>query len=139
MARKQHDFDDREEQEVQAPAPDEERAVLAARIAELEAQLATSRRGAEALSADLARERTAKVVDAPVYLGADYWRVKLQDGPEHVVRAQDAANAAVAFYREMGIISSAHVPSAAPATREEYHAAQAKRHGVRPAEYRLPD
>jgi hypothetical protein len=111
-----------------SPEVDREKAALAARVAELEAVLADMAdrlEGAEAEEEPKPRSR--------------YWKVQLQHAPTHVVEARDAANAWEQYRREMGVIGSEFAPEATPAGREEYRAAQARRFGMRPDEYRLPD
>lgn len=100
---------------------DQEKLALKAKVAELEAKLASR-----------------AVVDSEGG-PSDYWKVELLHAPTHVVKARDAANAWEVYCKEMGVISSEYRPKAGPATREEYRAAQAKRHGKKPEEFELAD
>ncbi len=96
---------------------------LKEKVAELEAKLALSERG----------------VDSPAGAAADYWKVELEHARTHVVRAKDPANAWDVYCKEMGVRSSQYRPQVSPATRSDYHAAQARRHNLKPEEYTLPD
>lgn len=93
----------------------------------------------EELEAQLARERAGRGIDVTGGGVSDYWRVELLHAPTHVVASRDPANAWEVYCREMGVISSEYRPKVSPATREEYHEAQAKRHGKKPDEYELKD
>lgn len=69
---------------------------------------------------------------------ATYWTIELKYAPTHTVLATDAANAWDKYRKEMGVRSSQETPNVKPATHEEYHAAQAKRHGRQPNDFVLP-
>lgn len=101
------------------------RAQLAARVAELEALLAAGGAG------------TAEAKPTPK--GTGYWKVSLEGAPTHVVQAPDSANAWVIFCKEMGITGSIHTPTVDVSDKESYRAAQAKRRGLKPEEFPLPD
>lgn len=103
-----------------------ERDLLRERVAQLEARL-------EAQAAAAAQPA------APAQVGTGYWRVTLEGAPTHVVAAPDNANAWQVYCAEMGVIGSIHSPQIEPADREAYRAAQARRHGKKPEEFRLAD
>jgi hypothetical protein len=130
MARK---TDPREEEFDDAPASsdarpglvelDPEKEALRLQVEDLRRQLDAARSSARSSAAALEVQQTAPGTVS------EYWRVKLQHGPEHVVRSIDAANAWERYRLEMGVLRSEAVPEVSPANREEYHAAQARRHG----------
>jgi hypothetical protein len=112
--------------------PRAEHEAALARIAELEQRLAlgaVTATPAALLVAATAREHGH---------GA-YWTVELQHAPVHVVRAVDPANAWEEYKVELGVISSEHRPVVKPASREEYRLAQARRLGLQPEEFKLPE
>ncbi len=133
------------------PRPDDE--VLREEVAALKAQQEADRAELARLqeqTAELTRLR-AELADAKVALtapglnvtgagsGANYWEVNLRNGPTHVVRAADPANAWDVYRREMGVIGSQETPTVGPADAEKYHAAQAKRHGKKPSDFILAE
>lgn len=120
----QDDFDDAPEpQEARPAAVADEKAAMAARIAELEAQLA--------------QEQAPARPAAPPGAGP-YWQVQLEGAPTHVVEAPDSANAWDVYRHELGVLGSQHPPKVVESDREAYRAAQAKRHGMRADEFHLP-
>lgn len=134
--RPRDDFDDAPQQPqaglVELPperGDDPEKAALAARVAELEAQLA------ERDAAGRAAEVLAPLPHSP----SGYWKVQLKDAPTHCVEAKDGANAWEVYKAELGVTGSVNSPEVGPASREEYRAAQARRHKLKPEEFALPD
>lgn len=127
------------------PSADDMRAATE-RIAYLEHALEQGQAGAlervrelEKQLTQAARAPAPVLASGPVEGASGYWRVSLENAPSHVVQAQDPANAWEVYRGELGVRTSDFQPVVTVATREEYRAAQAWRHGKRPEEWRLPD
>lgn len=106
------------------PAPDAQ--ALAARVAELEAELA--------------RLRQAPPPEQPPAPAAarepSYWTVSLKHQRTHTVLALDMANAWEQYRRELGVLATVEAPEARPGTRAEWEQSQARRLGLSVEDWR---
>lgn len=118
-----------------AGVPAEDAAALLARIAELERELA----GQRALVASQAVALAVAPPDTMPPGATGYWAVGLKYGPTHVVKAPDPANAWNRFREEMGVVTSEFQPEVVVASRDDYRLSQARRRGLRPDEFTLPE
>ena len=108
---------------------DDQLAQAAPDAAALTAENETLKAKLAALEKQLQHKAKGLNVSTKIPEGTEYFRVKLEAGPNHVVKAVDAANAWHVFKAEMGVITSEYEPEITPATHQEWIEAQDKRHG----------